>query len=93
MLMKGPCADWRHESWTMPGALLIFAKLTPISTRRRTLCSTQALYVGDPLPLGSVGRVTPRGDACHPMTPFMAQGACMAIGDAVVPGRALASVS
>ena len=29
------------------------------------------------------------GDACHPMTPFTAQRACMAIEDAVVLGRAL----
>ena len=32
----------------------------------------------------SVGRVTLLGDACHPMLPFLAQGAAMAIEDAVV---------
>ena len=48
-----------------------------------------ALYVRDPLPRWSQGRVTLLGDACHPMMPFMAQGACMAIEDAVVLGRAL----
>jgi salicylate hydroxylase len=29
------------------------------------------------------------GDAAHPMVPFMAQGACMAIEDAIVLSRAL----
>lgn len=29
------------------------------------------------------------GDACHPMLPFMAQGACQAIEDAAVLGRCL----
>ena len=51
-----------------------------------------ALYVRDPLPNWSVGRVTLLGDACHPMVPFMAQGACMAVEDAVVLGRALENV-
>jgi salicylate hydroxylase len=37
----------------------------------------------------SKGRVTLLGDAAHPMVPFMAQGACMAIEDAVVLARAL----
>jgi salicylate hydroxylase len=49
-----------------------------------------ALYERDPLPRWSVGRVTLLGDACHPMLPFMAQGAGMAIEDGVVLGRCLA---
>ena len=51
-----------------------------------------ALYVREPLPVWSVGRVTLLGDACHPMVPFMAQGACMAVEDAVVLGRAMSGV-
>ena len=39
------------------------------------------------------GAVTLLGDAAHPMVPFMAQGACMAIEDAVVLARALTGVS
>ncbi|HXL90175.1 MAG TPA: FAD-dependent monooxygenase [Streptosporangiaceae bacterium] len=36
------------------------------------------------------GRVTMLGDAAHPMTPYLGQGACMAIEDGMVLGRAFA---
>jgi salicylate hydroxylase len=52
-----------------------------------------ALYERDPLPSWTAGAVTLLGDACHPMLPFMAQGAGMAIEDAVVLGRALAGMA
>lgn len=44
-------------------------------------------------PLGEVwgeGRVTLLGDAAHPMTPNLGQGACQAVEDAVVLARCLA---
>ncbi len=43
-----------------------------------------ALVDRDPLPRWAKGNVTLLGDACHPMTPYMAQGAAMAIEDAAV---------
>jgi salicylate hydroxylase len=43
-----------------------------------------ALYDRAPMPRWGKGRVTLLGDACHPMLPFMAQGAAMAIEDAAV---------
>jgi salicylate hydroxylase len=46
-----------------------------------------ALFDRDPLPRWSVGRTTLLGDACHPMYPFMGQGAAQAIED----GAALAA--
>ena len=41
-----------------------------------------ALFDRAPLPRWSVGRVTLLGDSCHPMLPFMGQGAAQAIEDA-----------
>lgn len=43
----------------------------------------------DPIPQWSFGRVTVLGDAAHPTTQYMAQGACMALEDAVTLGEAL----
>jgi 2-polyprenyl-6-methoxyphenol hydroxylase-like FAD-dependent oxidoreductase len=48
-----------------------------------------ALFERDPLPRWSEGRVVLLGDACHPMTPYMAQGAASALEDAVVLARCL----
>jgi salicylate hydroxylase len=41
------------------------------------------------MPRWSEGRDTLLGDACHPMLPFMAQGAVMSIEDAFVLTRCL----
>jgi salicylate hydroxylase len=41
-----------------------------------------ALFDRNPLARWSVGRVTLLGDSCHPMLPFMGQGAAQAIEDA-----------
>ena len=46
-----------------------------------------AIFERDPLPGWGEGRVVLMGDACHPMTPYMAQGAAMALEDAVVLAR------
>ena len=43
-----------------------------------------ALFDRPPLPRWSDGAATLLGDACHPMLPFMAQGAAAAIEDAAV---------
>ncbi len=43
----------------------------------------------EPIGTWSFGRVTLLGDAAHPTTQYMAQGACMAIEDAVTLGEAL----
>ena len=43
----------------------------------------------DPVGQWSFGRATILGDAAHPMTQYLAQGACQALEDAVVLGEAL----
>ncbi len=51
-----------------------------------------ALIDRDPLARWCDGSTTLLGDACHPMTPYMAQGAAMAIEDAAVLSRCLRGV-
>ena len=48
------------------------------------------VYDRPPLRAWSVGRATMLGDAAHPMTPDMGQGACQAIEDAVILADCLA---
>ena len=43
----------------------------------------------EPVPQWTFGRATLLGDAAHPTTQYMAQGACMAMEDAVTLGEAL----
>lgn len=92
-----PQDSWRHESWTMPGSVdelrASYANFHPEARALLDVCDEvlkSALYVRDPLPSWSRGNITLLGDACHPMMPFMAQGAGMAIEDAVVLARQLA---
>ena len=83
--------DWRHESWTEKGAcedaLRDFAGWHPVV---RALIENAgdlfrwALFDRDPLQRWTESRVALLGDACHPMLPFMAQGATMAMEDAWV---------
>ena len=46
----------------------------------------------EPLGRWVEGNVALLGDACHPMTPYMAQGAAMAIEDAAILSRCLAGI-
>ena len=91
-----PQDDWRHESWTMPGDVAelraAYADFHPEARALLDACTVvmkSALCIREPLPAWSRGRTTLLGDACHPMMPFMAQGAGTAVEDAVVLARAL----
>jgi salicylate hydroxylase/6-hydroxynicotinate 3-monooxygenase len=55
-------------------------------------CHKWAILEREPLPRWSLGRIALLGDACHPMTPYMAQGAATSMEDAVVLARCLADV-
>jgi salicylate hydroxylase len=80
--------NWNREDWTdratVERALAAFAgwhkQIGRIVSAADT-CFIWALFDRDPLPRWSRGRVTLLGDACHPMYPFMAQGAAQAIED------------
>jgi 2-polyprenyl-6-methoxyphenol hydroxylase-like FAD-dependent oxidoreductase len=81
--------SWQRESWIDRGevadTLAAFAGWHP--QVRAIIGATDetykwALFDRAPLPRWSVGRVTLLDDACHPMLPFMGQGAAQAIEDA-----------
>ncbi len=87
---------WQGESWREPGDRQElagqFAGWNPMVT---TLIDADgelfkwALYDRHPLPAWTHGAITLLGDACHPMLPYLAQGAAMAIEDAWVLSRLL----
>jgi len=91
--------SWHEESWTTAGSVEelrgFYAGFHPDARALLDACDSvlkTALYERDPLAHWSQGRMTLLGDACHPMMPFMAQGAGMAIEDGVVLARALGAV-
>ncbi|QOT81940.1 FAD-dependent monooxygenase [Cupriavidus basilensis] len=80
--------EWKEESWSTPSSVDELLQTYSgwneelLRTFRATeRCFKWALYDRDPLPHWSEGRVTLLGDAAHPMLPFLAQGAAMAIED------------
>jgi len=88
---------WTKESWTDRGnvadALAAFEGWHP--QVRGILGAVDetfvwALFDRPPMAHWSVGRVTLLGDACHPMLPFMAQGAAQAIEDGTTLAACLA---
>jgi 2-polyprenyl-6-methoxyphenol hydroxylase-like FAD-dependent oxidoreductase len=91
-----PSSGWNEESWTSSGRVTDLLadfgafprQVREVIARTRTLLRS-ALYDREPLPRWTYGRVSMLGDACHPMLPFMAQGAAAAIEDAVVLSRCL----
>ena len=80
--------SWTRESWTDQGDLAAaLAEYDGWHPQVRTILGSVdetfvwALFDRAPLERWSVGRVTLLGDACHPMLPFMAQGAAQAVED------------
>lgn len=83
--------EWVSESWTQQGsredALAEFGDWHPTIRAIIEKAETHyrwALFDREPLPTWCNGRATLLGDAAHPMLPFMAQGAAMAVEDAWV---------
>ena len=82
---------WNREDWTdratIDRALAAFDGWHPQVRRiiaAADTCFIWALFDREPLPRWSFNRTTLLGDACHPMYPFMAQGAAQAIEDGAV---------
>ena len=92
-----PEQDWQVESWSSRGDLGelrdTFRDFHPNVRAVLEACPAVykwALFERDPLPRWCEGKVTLMGDACHPMVPYMAQGAASALEDSVVLSRCLA---
>ena len=94
-------ADWiTRESWSTKGDLgelrEAFKDFHP--DVRAVLAAAPevhkwGIFERDPLDTWTRGRITLLGDACHPMTPYMASGAAMALEDAAILGRCLENMS
>ena len=94
-----PEPDFTQESWSTTGdmSVLRHAYRDFHPNVRAVLAAAPeahkwALVVRDPLPRWSEGNIALLGDACHPMTPYMAQGAGTSIEDAAVLSRCLEGV-
>ena len=91
-----PDPHWDVESWSQRGEMAevieALAGFHPDVQRLLAACPQVhkwALFERDPLPRWGEGAVVLLGDACHPMTPYMAQGAANALEDAAVLSRCL----
>ncbi|WP_298915013.1 FAD-dependent monooxygenase [uncultured Algimonas sp.] len=87
---------WTEESWSQTGdrksALADFEGWHPRITQlieQSDALFRWALFDRPPLPRWTDGRVALLGDAAHPMLPFIAQGAAMAIEDGWTLARCL----
>lgn len=93
-------ADWlTKESWSAKGDVNeLRAAYEGFHPEVQTVlaacpdCHKWAILEREPLPKWSDGRVVLLGDACHPMTPYMAQGAATSIEDAAVLARCFAAL-
>ena len=99
LVTSQPEPEFRIESWSAKGDVkelrAAFAGFSHEVERVLAACPDVhkwAILDRDSLPHWADGNVTLLGDACHPMTPYMAQGAAMAIEDAAVLSRCLDSV-
>ena len=91
-----PEPDWRVESWSSTGSVenlrAAFRGFHPHVQAVVQGCPSVhkwAILTREPLTTWGTGEIALLGDACHPMTPWMAQGAATAMEDAVVLTRCL----
>ena len=91
---------WQEEGWRIPAPVSEFESLYhdlyPPALQLIRAIAPQSLFKWglrdrEPLQQYCNGRIGMLGDAAHPMTPFLGQGACIAVEDAMVLGRAFAA--
>ena len=99
LVTSQPEPEFRIESWSAKGDVRELRKAFAGFDRQveQVLAACPdvhkwAIVDREALDRWAEGRVTLLGDACHPMTPYMAQGAAMAIEDAAVLSRCLDGV-
>ncbi len=100
LLGNAQASQWQAEGWSIPATVPEFLGLfddfpEPVRELIAAIPGPDLFKWGlrdrEPLPVWTRGRVTMLGDAAHPMTPYLGQGACMAIEDGMVLGRAFAA--
>jgi salicylate hydroxylase len=93
---------WVEEGWsvrsTVEALLAEFRDFEPaarsvLMATPQDQCFKWGIFDRDPLPAWTAGRVTLLGDAAHPTTPFLGQGAAMALEDALVLARAIVAAA
>ena len=99
LLGNAQASQWQAEGWSIPASVKEFLSLFddfPESVQELIAAIPEqdlfkwGLRDREPLQMWTRGRVTMLGDAAHPMTPYLGQGACMAIEDGMILGRAFA---
>jgi salicylate hydroxylase len=92
-----PEPSWTTEAWNVQGSVTDLrnhfagwsAELTTLLDAVEEPVFKWALYDREPVRRWSTATTTLLGDACHPMLPFLAQGAGQAIEDAAALTRCL----
>ncbi|KQP21967.1 FAD-dependent monooxygenase [Pseudorhodoferax sp. Leaf267] len=87
-------ADWNHATNAADVQAALAGCCAPLQDLVRTVPAWRLWVLADRPPMSSAaqharGRVALLGDAAHPMRPYLAQGAGMAVEDADALGRAL----
>ena len=89
-------AAWAEEGWSLPGdpgqlrrAFAGWSGAAAALLAEVEACWLWGLFGHAPLAAWTTGRLALLGDACHPMLPFLAQGATLALEDAWVLAECL----
>ncbi|AFZ46447.1 monooxygenase FAD-binding protein [Cyanobacterium stanieri PCC 7202] len=94
-------SQWHQQGWTIPAdkqeiaqsfknkSKLLNTILTDLVSNPEP-CYKWGLFDHQPLPFWTQGKITLLGDSAHPLLPFQAQGAAMAMEDAYILAHCIA---